>query len=249
MSTATTMNETALPEATPTDRRGALWRRAQAVSGLLLATFFAIHLVNVPLGALPGAYDAYQRVMRQLYQSPFFEIPFIVLPIVVHLAAGVRAIVRSGSRAPATTWPQRLHRWAAWALLVFVGGHFAATRGASFFEGVYPESSGLRFALAWVPAFFWPYYVLLGVAGVVHVGWGIPRALSVVRRHADRSASSRPLAIGIAVMAIGILLGVLGIGGVLYPITSDPFDNDYADIYRGFDDSPLVPDVPDPASD
>lgn len=245
----TTLSEP-LPEATSqTDRHGALWRRAQAVSGLLLATFFAIHLVNVPLGAFPGAYDAYQRVMRQLYQSPFFEIPFIVMPLVVHLAAGIRALARSGSRAAAKTWPQRLHRWAAWALLVFVAGHFAATRGASLFEGVYPESSGLRFALAWVPVFFWPYYVLLGVAGVVHVGWGIPRALSVVRRHADRSASWRPLAIGIAVMALGIFLGVLGIGGALYPITSDPFDNGYADIYRSFDDSPFVPDVPDRVSD
>jgi succinate dehydrogenase/fumarate reductase cytochrome b subunit len=211
-----TMTETAASEAQP--REGAhhlAWRRAQAASGLLIAIFLGIHLLNVPLGAFPGAYDAYQRVMRQLYQSPFFEIPFLVVPILVHVTAGLRAILRSKTRSAAKTWPQRLHRWSAWMLLLSIGGHYAATRGPSLVAGVYPEQLGLAFALWWIPLFFWPYYVLLGLSGLVHVGWGVPRALSVLRRKPDHGASSRPLAIALAIGAPAKVLGELGIGGAL----------------------------------
>lgn len=227
------------------DPHAAAWRRAQAVSGLCLAVFVGVHLVNLPLAAFPGAYDAYQRVLRVVYQSPFFEIPFVFLPLAVHLTAGVRAILRSKSRAPARTWPARLHRWSAWYLLAMVVGHIIATRGPSLVLGVYPESLGLAFSLQWIPLWFWPYYALLGLSGVAHLGYGVPRALSVVRRHADRSASSRPLAIALGVAGVAVLVGLLGIGGLLYEI-GDPFAHAYADIYRDFDDSPFVPDIRDP---
>ena len=217
------------------------WRRAQALSGLLLAGFVGLHLINLPLAAFPGAYDAYQRVLRALYQSPFFEIPFVVTPLVVHIVAGVRAIARRDRAAPAT-WPARLHRYSAWYLLFVIAGHVLATRGASLFYGIYPEALGVAFALEWIPVFFWPYYLLLGLSGVAHLGYGLLRAVAVMRKSADRSASSKPLALGLALAALLVVLGVVGLSGALYPI-DDPFGSDYAGIYREMD-SPFVPDVP-----
>lgn len=234
------------PEPSARDRHGASWRRAQAVSGLCLAAFVGIHLLNVPLGAFPGAYDAYQRVLREIYQSPLFEIPLLFVPLAIHLAAGLRALLGRTSRAPARTWPARLHRWSAWYLLLVIAGHVLATRGPSLAFGIYPESLGLAFALEWIPLFFWPYYALLGLAGVAHLGYGVPRALAVVRRHADGSATSRPLAAALALAALAVLVGILGIGGLFFEI-GDPFATDYADLYRGWAGSPLVPDVPEPA--
>jgi len=218
------------------------WRRAQALSGILLAGFVGLHLINLPLALIPGGYDAYQRVMRVLYQSPYFEIPFVIAPLLVHVACGVRAMARR-DRTPARTWPARLHRYAAWYLLLVIAGHVLATRGASFFYGIYPESLGVAFALVWIPVFFWPYYLLLGVSGVVHLGYGLPRSLSLMRRMSDRSQRSRALAIGLCVGALLVALGLVGLSGALYP-TADPFATDFAGIYRDID-APLVPDVPD----
>lgn len=218
------------------------WRRAQAISGILLAGFVGLHLLNLPMALVPGGYDAYQRMVRVLYQSPFFEIPFVMAPLMVHIAAGIRAMARR-DRTPARTWPARLHRYAAWYLLLVIAAHVLATRGASLFYDVYPESLGLAFALAWIPVLFWPYYLLLGISGVVHLGYGLPRALSVIRRSADRSQRSRALTISLLVAALLVALGVVGVSGALYPI-EDPFSSDYAGIYRDMD-SPLVPDVPD----
>lgn len=218
------------------------WRRAQAVSGIMLAGFVGLHLLNLPLAMIPGGYDAYQRVMRVLYQSPVFEIPFVLAPLVVHVVAGIRAMARR-DRTPARTWPARLHRHAAWYLLLVIAGHVLATRGASLFYDIHPESLGVAFALAWIPVFFWPYYLLLAVSGVLHLGYGLPRAVSIVRRAADRSQRSRALAIGLCIAALLVALGVVGVSGALYPI-EDPFSSDYAGIYRDMD-SPLVPDVPD----
>lgn len=216
------------------------WRRAQAISGVMLAGFAGLHLLNLPFALVPGGYDAYQRMMRALYQSPLFEIPFVFTPLVVHVVCGVRAMVQR-DRAPARTWPARLHRWSAWYLLLVIAGHVLATRGASLFYGVYPESLGVAFALAWIPLFFWPYYLLLAIGGVVHLGYGLPRALAVLRRTGDRSQGSRMLAGALLIAALLVALGIVGLSGALYPI-DDPFSSDYAGIYRGM---ALAPDVPD----
>ena len=61
-----------------------------------------------------------------------------------------------------------LHRYAGFFLLVFIGGHIVAVRGASWFYDVYPGFEGLAFSIAAVPGYFYPYYFLLAVAGFYH---------------------------------------------------------------------------------
>ncbi len=233
-----------MPSTHDSTRTSALgWRRAQALSGVMLAGFAALHLLNLPFALVPGGYDAYQRMMRVLYQSPLFEIPFVIAPLVVHVICSVRGMLRT-DRAPARTWPERLHRWSAWYLLLVIAGHVLATRGASLFYGVYPESAGIAFTLVWIPLFFWPYYAVLAISGVLHLGYGLPRAISVLRRTGDRSQRSVALMVGLLLTAMLVALGLLGFSGALYPI-EDPFASDYAAMYRDMD-SPLVPHVPDP---
>lgn len=236
------MTSTVADTAPTTAAHPITWRRAQAASGLMIGAFVALHLVNLPFALVPGGYDAAQRVLRAIYQSPVFEIPFVAA-LGVHIVAGIRAIA-TRERAPAASWPQRLHRYSAWYLLMVVVVHMAATRGASFFFGVYPEAAGVSFAFAWLPYFFWPYYLLLALSGLVHLGYGAPRAMATLRRTGDRSASSRPLALSLMVGAVLVALGVIGLSGAFYEIP-DPFANDYAALYRSYDDSAWVPDVPE----
>lgn len=167
------------------------WRRAQAWAGLLLASFVALHLANVVAGVLPGGYDAMQRVLRAAYQFPPVELALFAA-LGVHLVAGVRAMVRRrGKRAP-TTLRTRIQRAASWVLLVFIGLHVLAARGASLFEGVHPGAIGIAFAFRWMPAFFWPYYYALAFAGAVHLTLGVPLALGMIGRPAARAWTHGP---------------------------------------------------------
>lgn len=227
-----------LADTVPTAAQPVTWRRAQAASGVMIGAFVALHLVNLPFALVPGGYDAAQRLLRAIYQSPAFEIP-LVAALAVHIAAGIRNIATRG-RAPAATWPQRLHRLSAWYLLAVVGLHVAATRGASLFFGVYPESAGVAFALAWLPLFFWPYYLLLALSGLVHLGYGAPRAIATLRRASDRSAGSRSLALSLVIGAVLVVLGVIGLSGAFYEIP-DPFGSDYAALYLGDEDFARMP--------
>ena len=222
------------------------WRRAQALSGLALTLFTGVHLVNAMLAALPGRYDAFQRVVRVAYQSPVVELLLVALPLLVHVAAGVRALARrerSTATAPLRT---RLHRWAAWYLLLVITGHVLATRGTELLYGVYPESLGLHFAIAWIPWFFLPYYALLALGGLYHAAHGTLVALGRlgVRVPSASSAPSRFWPV-IALASALLLAGIAGMAGWLYA-QPDPFASEYAEVYRAMArDGWPVPHVPD----
>jgi succinate dehydrogenase/fumarate reductase cytochrome b subunit len=218
------------------------WRRAQAIAGLVLASFLSLHLLNVIAALVPGGYDAVQRVLRAAYQFPPIELALFGA-LGVHLVAGVRAMVkRRGKRLPASA-RTRVQRFAAWALLVFITGHVLATRGSSLFEGVYPGAAGLAFTFQWVPAYFWPYYPTLAVAGAVHMGLGVPLALGMIGRPAAKAWMHGPrMASILAPTAVILVLGVLGLAGVLYALPSDPLRSDYAEMYRRMG-APWVPDA------
>ena len=226
----------AVDQTTPDVRRRTtdlLFRRAQAVSGIALTAFASVHLLNTMLAAFPGAYDPFQRVVRQAYQHPVLEVLFVLLPMLVHVVAGVRAFFKRRARTADAPLRTRLHRYAGWYLLLVMGGHVLATRGASLFYGVHPEFIGLRFALAWIPWFFVPYYALLAISGVVHVAQGVPVALGILQKRVP-SIVTRPSTFWpvIALGTAGSVLAVAGIAGWLYASEGDPFASDYAQIYR-----------------
>ena len=205
--------------------------RVQAISGLLFALFLLVHLVNQMLATLgPATYDGAQRVLRRGYQAPGIEIVLVIAPLFVHAAAGVLRMLRrrgQGRQAPSNIYA-RLHRDSAIVLLIFFIGHVTATRGASLIYGIYPEFAGVAFTLRWVPAYFWPYYTIFGLAGLYHMIYGIGVALPVLGLRGG-SALRRPMFIVplATVFGIWIFLGLLGQGGVLRTI-GDPMHRAYA---------------------
>ena len=222
-------------------------RRAQAISGIALTSFASVHLLNAMLAAIPGAYDPLQRIVRRAYQSPVIEVLLVFLPLLVHVVAGIRALVKRRTRTTDAPIRTRLHRYAAWYLLLVMTGHVLATRGASLVHGVYPEFVGLQLSIAWLPWFFLPYCAIFGVAGVYHAAHGVPIALGVMKQRLP-GVLTRPSTFWAAVVigALAALLNVSGIAGWLYASDADPFASDYAQIYRDMEDSPFVPDVPAP---
>jgi succinate dehydrogenase/fumarate reductase cytochrome b subunit len=217
-------------DARATDRA---WRRAQAISGLALTLFVSIHLLNTMLAAIPGAYDPFQRVVRLAYQSPAIEVLLVFLPLAVHLTAGVRSLAKRRTPTATAQLRTRLHRYAAWFLLLAIVGHVIATRGSSLFYGVYLGEIGLRFSLAWLPWFFIPYYALLGVAGVFHAAQGVPVALGILRTRVP-AVVTRPSTFwpAVAIATFAVVLGVAGLAGWIYEQHGDPFQSEFAQLYR-----------------
>ena len=204
--------------------------RIQAISGLALAVFVTIHLVNTALAAWgPEAYDGFQRALRPLYQFPLFEIVAIVGAGLVHLGVGVmRWRRRSGAGRPKPGLRTRLHRWSALYLAVVIGGHFLAVRGSSLFCDVYPEFGGVSLTLWWLPWLFYPYYVGFTAAALYH-GWnGVQIALARFGVGFPKGLRSGPgFWVPLATATLLVWLGLLGFGGWLGPIP-DPTDNDAA---------------------
>ncbi len=200
-----------------TDRR---WLRWQAISGTVFALFLLVHLINQMISVLGAArYDAAQDAFRAGYQFPLLEVGVVVAPLIVHVVTVVRRFFLRRAITPTHAAPSlrvRLHRWSGRFLLVFVFGHFAATRGTDLLFGTPPRFEGVAWSFQWMPLYFWPYYTLLGLAGWYHLvhGLGTAGGLLQVRWLA---ALSRPLVFRtvVGLGATALLLAVLSFGGVL----------------------------------
>jgi succinate dehydrogenase/fumarate reductase cytochrome b subunit len=206
--------------------------RIQAVSGLLFSLFALVHLSNTALAVLgPELYDGFQASVRRVYQWPLFEVA-LVTALVVHITSGVlRMRGRRGSKAKPPL-RLRLHRYAAYYLALFVFGHMAATRLPALLADAPPFFGGVSFSLHFMPWFFYPYYALLGIAGLYHLFYGVPVALGVLGIRAPQAIRRGPgFWIPVSAAATIIVLALLGFGGVLYEI-DDPFDNDFARAYE-----------------
>lgn len=201
--------------------------RAQAVAGVLFSVFLALHISNTLLASFgPEVYNSYQRVIQRFYQHPVFEILFILAPLFTHVVAGVwlYSIRKKWRRTLAFRY--RLQSWAGFFLLLVVFGHVIATRGISFLYGAVPGFEGVSFSLWWVPAYFYPYYFLLFMAGLYHGTMGVSVLL---KRLGYSPAAHLPILVS-TLGAIGVSFALLGFGGVLFEI-DDPTDNDYARRY------------------
>jgi hypothetical protein len=125
---------------------------------LVFLTFVGIHLFNTLLASAgPDACEHFQTLSRAFYQHALVE-PILMRALVVHASAGV---IRLRNASPPASFRRRLHRWTGVFLLVFVFGHIAAVRGPSVLLGVYPGFEGISLSVAFAPAWFYPYYLLL----------------------------------------------------------------------------------------
>ena len=211
--------------------------RAQAGSGSVFAVFVVAHLLNTflaPFGA--GTYDGFQGALQAVYQEPWVEIGLLLGSFLVHLGCGVlRARRRTKRRADANRWQRR----SGWVLVVIVIGHSLATRGASLVYDVWPGFEGDAFSLHWLPGFFYPYYLLFGLAAAYHGGIGLLRAARVFgwrpknRSHAGSRGALRRVG-GVALICFGVvlLISLLAFGGVFFEV-ENPLNNAYARLYTG----------------
>lgn len=153
------------------------WPRIQAISGLYFAAFLTLHMAAT-ISAVFGeaAFTFVQHAGRRLYQLPIVELGLIAA-LAMHLVSAwklrnrARGAVRSHTR-------RRLHRYAGVYLVLFVAGHALATRGVSLAGNVDSGFDAVAFSIAWVPAWFLPYYFLLAMAGLYHAWWGSLTALA-----------------------------------------------------------------------
>lgn len=217
------------PQAT-TDPRDHRLVRIQAISGLVFAIFLSLHLANVMASALgPGLYDAFQVRIRPFYQFPLLEVGVLTTSLVVHAATGVmrlrrRPRSRNWGKLPLRT---RLHRLSAYFLLLFVLGHFAATRLPTL-DGVWIGFAGLSYTMQALPGYFYPYYTMLGLCGLYHGSYGTYLALRAlgVQLPSPAKLGARGF-VPLAAAAVLVVLGVLSFGGHLYPI-DDPREAAFA---------------------
>jgi hypothetical protein len=138
----------------------------------------------------------------------------LLAALMVHLVCGVLRMISEPRRT--LTRRARWHRYAGLFLVVVIGGHVLAVRGSSWFYGVYPEFAGLAFSIDAVPGYFYPYYLLLGVAGLYH---GLNGAAIAAGRLGWRFALPGPvLARATAAGGVLTLLALGGLGGWFFDV-------------------------------
>lgn len=204
--------------------------RAQAAAGALFFVFLVLHLSNTVVAVFGAdSYNAYQRVIRQIYQHPVLEVLLVIAPLITHVVAGFWLYILRKKRKSTRPLKYRLQTGAGFFLLLVVFGHMLATRGISYWYGTVAEFSGVAFSLWWVPEYFYPYYFLLFMAGLYHGSMGAITLLTRAQVLTPSTSYLMPLLLGTAGSAAA-LAALLSFGGVVFEI-SDPRDNDYARQY------------------
>jgi hypothetical protein len=62
----------------------------------------------------------------------------------------------------------------SYVLVTIIGGHILATRGVSYFHGVYPDFSFVTLSLKMFPyKSFYIYYAVFGISGLYHLSFGL----------------------------------------------------------------------------
>jgi hypothetical protein len=203
----------------------------QGASGLAFGCFAVVHLVNHGLAAVsPQLYNEYQAFVRQFYTSTIGD-TLVLSSIVVHLGAwaykkffnGGEKKSGSGSKpAAATPKPvsKRLHKWTGYFLAALVFGHVAGCRYSPVPNGhiVFENLSFLIKEGNLTKYFFHLYLGSFALAGAIHLGIGVPKALRMVGLTQAAISSQLPAKLLMILLAIGCQLGLLGLHGWLYPL-------------------------------
>lgn len=216
----------------PTPSLERTYRRVQAATGLVFASFLFLHLANVAFALVPGGYDRAQAWLRLFYQFPPVE-ALLAACLVAHGYVGVRLAIGRRRRNERPSRSVRLVRLAGWFLLLAMAGHVGATRISALISGHPPGATGLAFTLEYLPWLFGPYYAALGLFGTIHVAKGVGTAVRMLGpslRAFVLSADS----FGRWTLRLGaplVLLGLLGLRGLFYP-TPDPFQHPYVGVVR-----------------
>ncbi|MGH7894558.1 MAG: hypothetical protein ACREQL_07810 [Candidatus Binatia bacterium] len=183
--------------------------RVQALSGLAFAFFLTLHLATT--GAATGgpeAYDAVLTALRRVYRPTLaVELVLIGAPALVHVACAIAQITTRRRRGVRADSPL-VHRLAGYVLLAAIGGHVFATRVMPATGSGPADFSYLAYSLLNWPGFMRPYYLVLGIAGAVHlvIGGGIAVRVLLGARPAARLIHA---VVGLVALLVGA--GVVGV--------------------------------------
>lgn len=172
-----------------------------ALSGALLASFIALHLINHALVIInPGDAFALMETLRRVYRWPPVEM-LLMACVIYQVASGP---LLAASAPGKTEWATKA---SGYYLLFFVALHVAAVfwgrYGAGLDTNIYFAAAGLH---AWpYAAFFSVYYFLAVVAVHVHLG-------QAIFRRARMQMDKRTWLIGAA--ATGTVTGALIVAGM-----------------------------------
>lgn len=200
-----------------------------------MSLFVGLHLMNqmAAVGG-PDVYTPLQRLIRPLYQFPLIELTVVIGPMLLHVAVGVALAWRRRRQPAPSSWRLRLHRYSGRVLALFLLGHVIATRGPSLVFGVFPEFEGIALTMIVLPELFYPYYVLFGVAGVVHGVFGVALALPSLAGIRGVFAG-RAVVVVSAVVGAAVVAGVFGFGGAFVAIDEDAvMKSPIAELQRSF---------------
>ncbi|KAI8825895.1 uncharacterized protein EV422DRAFT_514602 [Fimicolochytrium jonesii] len=124
-------------------------------------------------------------------------------------------------KKPAQTAAQRelqFHRLSGYVLTALVGVHVLATRITPL--KVLPDTSIIDLTFVthslradWTAPLFYPYYIILGTAGIYHTAFGIQQALSsmkLMRKRVNPGTWTTALLVSAGIMTLAIL-GIAGI--------------------------------------
>ncbi|KAL1922723.1 uncharacterized protein VTP21DRAFT_9099 [Calcarisporiella thermophila] len=212
--------------------------KIQAISGLTFGSFLGLHLGTHILAHF-GIEKANQGMFlfRRYYQNPLVEPIVILASGIIHIGTGIAkyylrsrrktiyASTDSSAKKPRTSSIRRnWHQFTGWYVLVFLPGHYLATRIVPNWFYVSPSSSmnptgGIdetfpAYTLINLPYIFFPYYITFSAAGMYHLLVGVRKAWNILGGKFKINREAYNLVASIAVLAASS--SILALGGVYF---------------------------------
>ena len=167
-------------------------------SGLFIAFFLVLHLLNAALGIISlAAMDALAKVLFALWSIPLFGV-MLYSAFIVHVGLMFVSLIRRSSlRMPA--W-NMLQFATALVMPLLLIGHIAATRGSHEILDIHKHYTGLVSILWSQPVDIAKQYALMGVAWI-HMSVGIHYWLRHKRGYTQWTPVLYPLCLMIPLLA------------------------------------------------
>lgn len=184
-----------------------LEHKLRLYSGLFIALFLVLHLLNAALGIISlAAMDALGEILFALWSTPFFGV-MLYSAFIVHIGLMFVALIkRSSLRMPA--W-NMLQFATALVMPLLLIGHIAATRGSHEILDIHKHYTGVVSSLWSQPVGIAKQYALMGIAWM-HMSVGIHYWLRHKRGYTQWMPVLYPLCLIIPLLAgLGFLVAGL----------------------------------------
>jgi hypothetical protein len=229
----------------------AAMKQLSAATGLVFGVFVTLHLAtHYTLSVSWELAHSTQLAFRHFYQNPLVEVATFV-SLVLHMYANTQVylartkasssnINNKKGRNKSDNVPLELkgHRYAGYALALFVGGHSTATRFGPMFILEDPSVYDYSFAakvMEFIPR--WPfsiYLAVLGMAGGWHLIYGTRAAIATLRG-SSVAGTTFPMPLKMVAMTSHLLVisAVLALNGVYYEVDTQAKEEFFQRLYSG----------------